>query len=154
MNRVLVVQALEISSFVRSGVFKVTYFLYLYMYKVTSRHCSACMPMPATTTTESLPETTTITADDTSKCSLVPLVFSSDASCNGGFHPGPCPSEELLSVKVVYYDWNVQECHDSHLKICPGTEANIFNDFNAFRTQFQCHEGLYFLLLSKRQHYN
>ena len=53
--------------------------------------------------------------------------------------PQPCPDAELRSLALYYFDWQVEKCHQSHLKICPGDEKLIFSQkLNAFKTLWDC----------------
>lgn len=83
-----------------------------------------------------------ISVQDEARCKVVPILFSEEPERNGGFHPKPCPSEDLHAVKVFYYDWNSKRCQMSHMKVCPSDLADVFSQqLNSFSSLNECLES-------------
>ena len=52
------------------------------------------------------------------RCRVVPLVFSYDSSCNGGYSLESCAENQLLMENVYYYDWRAQTCYKVTFLLC------------------------------------
>ena len=82
------------------------------------------------------------------RCHTVPLVFSDQSSCNGGFNQKNCTQEERIMEIVYYYDWNSEKCHQSIMSLCSEDDIFLFQDiFNSFNSLTDCLEGKYRLKL-------
>ena len=78
------------------------------------------------------------------RCHTVPLVFSNQSSCNGGFNQKNCSKEEIIMEIVYYYDWNSEKCHQSIMSLCSESVAFLFQEkFNSFNTMTDCLKGMY-----------